>query len=207
MSKLLLVRHGLTELNSSFKFAGITDIEMNTTGQGQIAKLRDRLSTNKIDTVCCSDMKRAIYSAEIITKGRNIPITTYPELREMNYGQIEGMSFGEIHHCFPDVARSIEERSCQVSFPGGEGFIELEARIRKFTRELKRYNPEHTVLIVSHGGALRMLICLLLETNIDFWWHLRIDNASLSIVDNHQKGAILTLLNDVSHLDILSSLP
>jgi len=203
MSKLLLVRHGLTELNSSFKFAGITDIEISTLGQKQIEKLRDRLSTSKIDAVCCSDMKRTITSARIISSSRNLPMTTYPELREMNYGQIEGMSFGEIHHCFPNVARSIEDRNCQISFPGGESFIELENRIRKFTRELQRYSVEETILIVSHGGALRMLICILLETNIDIWWHLRIDNASLSIIDNHQKGAILTLLNDVSHLDTL----
>jgi alpha-ribazole phosphatase len=206
MSKLLLVRHGLTDLNSAFKFAGSTDIEMSTAGQNQIEGLRNRLSSTKIDAVCTSDMKRAITSARIITAGRNLPITSFTELREMNYGQIEGMSFGEINHLFPVVAKLIEERNCQVCFPGGEGFIELEARMHEFIKQLERFNSEDTVLIVSHGGALRMLICLLLETNVDIWWHLRIDNASLSIVENQKKGAILTLLNDVSHLGTSSSI-
>ena len=104
MSKYLLVRHGLTELNRTYKFAGRTDIEMSPVGYKQIERLRNRLSREKIDAVFCSDLKRAVTSAEIIASGRNLKITTIPELREMDYGEIEGLSLGEIHHCFPDVA-------------------------------------------------------------------------------------------------------
>ena len=87
MSRLLLVRHGLTEFNNTRKFCGITDIDMSPAGYRQVEKLRDRLANQKIDAVFCSDLKRARISAEIITAGRNLEIKAIPELREMDYGQ------------------------------------------------------------------------------------------------------------------------
>jgi alpha-ribazole phosphatase len=200
LAKLLLVRHGQTEYNNSFMFAGSIDSPLTPAGQQQTELLRDRLAKEKIDAAVSSTMKRAMKTASTIIDGRNIKLTTYPELREMNYGKIEGMTFGEIHHCYPDVAASIEKHDCKVSFPGGEFFIDLETRTAKIAEELKSYPKEQTILVVAHGGPLRMLICKLLETEIELWWKLRIDNASLSIVDTYPEGAILSLLNDISHL-------
>ena len=203
MSKLLMVRHGLTEYNVLHKFAGSTDIDMNHTGYKQIEKLRDRLEKFKIDSVYSSDLKRAAESTKIVTSGRKLTINSTPNLRELDYGQIEGLSFGEIHHCFPEIARSMENHDRQVSFPGGESFLLLAERIKGFVDEIRRLPPDRHVLIITHGGPLRMLICLLLEADLDLWWHLRIDNASLTIVETYSETAILNLFNDTSHLDSL----
>ena len=202
LSRLLLVRHGITEYNSSLKFAGSTDIDMSPDGYQQVEKLRDRLQKEKIDAVFCSSLKRARRSAEVIANGHDVEITAIPDLREVDYGHAEGLTFDEITRHYPEIAELMVNRSLQISFPGGDGFAELEERIKRFIDKLKQFTPEQTVLVVSHGGPLRALVCLLLEMGLQCWWRLRFDNASLSIVETYPHGAILNLLNDVSHLEV-----
>jgi broad specificity phosphatase PhoE len=92
------------------------------------------------------------------------------------------------------------ERSPELEYPGGESLAELNNRVSKFLGRLEKHAEEETVLIVSHSGALRTLICQLLSLGLRFRWQLRLDFASLSIIDTYQGGAILHRLNDVSHL-------
>jgi len=200
MAKLLLVRHGQTDFNSGFKFVGSTDSDLNATGRRQIEKLGERLVKEELTAIYSSDLARARHSAEILRAGRNIPVNSVPELREMDYGQAEGLTFQEIDQRYPKIAALMKKSDSRVAFPDGEGFKDVEARIQKFTGELKQYSPRQTVLIVTHGGPLRMLTCLLLAASLDIWWKLRIDNASLNIVKTYEEMAILNLLNDTSHL-------
>ena len=87
MTKLLLVRHGQTELNTSFKFAGGIDSELSPGGYKQIEKLRDRLADEKIDAVFCSDLKRAKESAAIITRGQATRIAYLPRAQRVKLRQ------------------------------------------------------------------------------------------------------------------------
>ena len=201
MAKILIVRHGKTEYNSSRKFCGITDIDMIPFGYRQIERVRDRLAKEKIDAVFCSDLKRARVSAEIITQGRKLKIEAVPELREMNYGRCEKLAWDEISKDFPDVSQGMIARSLELNFPEGESLQELGSRIKKFAAVLKKFPPEQTILVVGHSGPLGALVCELLEFGIGAFWRLYLDNASLSIVNIYPDFAILNLLNDVSHLD------
>jgi alpha-ribazole phosphatase len=196
-----LVRHGVTEFNSSHKFCGHADIELSLEGRRQIEKLRDRLASVTIDAVCCSSLRRARESAEIIVAGRGLEIESFLELRELYFGNVEGLTFEEIEQRFPDLAEALLNRDCRIGFPGGETLAEMEARLRRFIAAgLGRYTPEQTVLVVAHRGPLILLVCLLLGMNIECWWRLRLDTASLSIVDTYPEGAVLRLFNSVSHL-------
>lgn len=201
MAKILIVRHGRTEFNDARKFCGITDIDMSPDGYRQIEKVRDRLARQKIDMVFCSDLKRARVSAEIITAGRNLEIKTVPELREMDYGRCETMTWDEISQNYPDITENMIKRSRDIDFPEGESLNDLASRISKFAGVLKQCPPEQTVLVVGHSGPLGVLVCTLLEIGIELFWRFYIDNASLSIVNIYPDFAILNLLNDVSHLE------
>ncbi len=200
MSRLLLVRHGTTEFNSTRRFDGYSDIEMNATGYRQVERLRDRLASEKIDAVYSSDLKRALVTAEVISSDHKVDIITCPELREINYGNIEGLTFGEISRLYPEVAESITNFSPKLKFPGGESFEEFIGRTSKFLNNLEKHAPSQTILIVSHSGPLRTLVCHLLGIDQGHWWQIRIDNASLSIAETYPRGAIIRLLNDISHL-------
>jgi len=200
LSKLLLVRHGLTEYNRTRRFAGHTDIDLNPDGIQQVEKLRDRLADEKIDTVYSSDLKRAMSTAEIVSAGHDAEPVLCPELREINYGDIEGLTFEEIKKQYPDMADSLANFTTKIQFSGGESFSEFTIRTCRFLEKLKEHTPEETVLIAAHGGPLTTLVCELLGIGQSHWRAFHIDNASLSIIHTYPKGGMLTLFNDTSHL-------
>jgi alpha-ribazole phosphatase len=201
LSKILLVRHGITEKYASDRFWGKTDIPLSTAGTKQAGQLRDRLATVKIDAIYSSTLKRARSTAEIIASGHPAEITVCGELDECNFGDIEGLNYEEIKKDYPALAEELE-RWKAVAFPGGESLEQLNARVQTFLRKLKKPRPQETVLIVAHGGPLRLIICNLLGLGLDFWLKIRIDLASLSIVETYPRATVLSLLNDVSHLNL-----
>jgi alpha-ribazole phosphatase len=205
LSKLLLVRHGETELNSSLRYWGKTDVPLGAAGIKQAECLRCRLAAEKIDHIYSSSLKRAMLTAQTIAAGRNLAVTGCDELREVDFGRIEGLTFAEIQVQFPQIARMWAERDPALAYPQGESLAQLDKRIAVFTALLARHGPDDTVLIVAHSGVLRTLICMLMEMEMRNRWKIRLDLASLSIIDTYPQTAILCLLNDTSHLKVPST--
>lgn len=200
MSRLILVRHGNTTLNSNERFWGATDVELSTEGIMQAEKLRDRLAIEKIDVAYASKLSRTRLTAEIITSKHQIDITTCVELNEINFGVIEGLTFDEISERHPDLAGVLSKRAIRPKFPGGESLDELDRRVKKFLKRLRKHQPEQTILIVSHAGTLRLMICNLLGIGLEHWRNMRLNLASISVIETYPQGAVLSLLNDISHL-------
>jgi len=201
MSRILLVRHGETELNSAERYWGHSDVRLSSLGLKQAERLRDRLATERVDAVYSSDLQRALVTAKTIASRHRLDVTTCAELREINFGELEGLNFEEISQLFPEfTAKWKVERSTDIEFPGGESFNELHNRVGIFVGRLKKHKAEETVLIVAHAGVLRSLICQLMRMGPQYIYHVRLDLGSLSILETYPTGAILTLLNDVSHL-------
>jgi alpha-ribazole phosphatase len=202
LSRLLLIRHGNTKLDNATRFWGTTDVELSDIGIRQAEQLRDRLATEKISAIYASKLSRAHVTAEIIASRHRRDITALAELNEINFGWLEGLTFEEISQRHPEVAEVLSKWAVRPKFPGGESLDELDARVQKFLQRLKTHKPEETILIVSHAGTLRLMICNLLAIGLEHWRHMRLDLASLSIVETYPQGAILSLLNDVSHLKL-----
>ncbi len=200
MPRLLLVRHGNTNLDNVKKFWGKTDVELSADGIRQAEKLRDRLATQRIDAIYASNLSRARLTAEIIASKHHLDITTRAELSEINFGLVEGLTFDEISQLYPELAETLSNWNTRPKFPGGESLDELNNRVQKFLKRLKKHKPEEAILIVAHFGTLRLIICNLLEIGLEHWQQMRLDLASLSIVETYPQGTILSLLNDVSHL-------
>jgi len=200
LSRLLLVRHGNTELNSAERYWGRSDVKLSDAGIWQAERLRDRLAVEKIDAVYSSDLERALVTAEIIASSHQLAVITCAELCEVNFGQLEGLNFSEISRLYPEVAKLWAERSTKLKYPGGESLVEFNTRVSKFLSRLDKHTVGETILIVAHAGVLRTLVCQLLGIDLRRRWQIRLDLASLSILETHQQGAILSLLNDVSHL-------
>jgi len=106
----------------------------------------------------------------------------------------------EIGQLYPELAKAWPTRDLAFRFPDGESIGDLNNRVTKFLDRLEKHAPEETVLVVAHSGVLRLLICHLLMIEPWHWRRFRTDLASLSILETYPQGAILNLLNDVSHL-------
>ncbi len=200
MSRLLMVRHGETEQENSNRYWGHSDIDLSDTGLRQAELLRDRLNTERIDSIYTSDLKRAYKTAQIIAEKRNTPTTTYPELREIDFGSIEGLTFDEINRLYPEVSRMWIEHDPGLAYPGGESLAEFDERVQLLKKHLEIYTEEQTILIATHSGVLSTLICQFLFLKPWQRWQFRFDLASLTVVETYPEGAILSLLNDISHL-------
>ncbi len=201
MSRLLLVRHGRTKLHRADRFWGSTDIKLSDIGVRQAEQLRDRLAKEKIIAVYTSILSRARATSEIIASRHKAEILACQELNECNFGYVEGLTFEEIKRLHPKLAEELLNRKA-VAFPGGESFETLDNRVRSFLNQLNKHKEKETVLIVAHGGPLQIMICHLLGIPVKHWRQIRLDLASLSILETYPQGAILNLLNDTSHLKL-----
>jgi alpha-ribazole phosphatase len=154
----------------------------------------------KINVVYSSDLKRALATAKTIASEHQLEVITCPELREINFGECEGLTFEEICQLHPEMAELRADWNLQIKFPGGESVDELNTRLSKFLDTLKQHAAEQTILIVAHSAPLRLLICHLLGIELQHWRQFRLDLASLSILETYPRIAIISLLNDVSHM-------
>ncbi|MCH8135920.1 MAG: histidine phosphatase family protein [Proteobacteria bacterium] len=168
MSKLLLVRHGNTTLNSAERFWGQTDVELSAAGIRQAEQLRDRLATQKLDAIYTSNLSRAIVTAEIIASRHQLDVITCAELREINFGYVEGLTFDEISRLYPELAKLLVNWSIRPRFPGGESIDDLNNRVRKFLARLEKHTAEETVLIVTE----KLHVYHLLMTMVGLVWSM-----------------------------------
>jgi alpha-ribazole phosphatase len=198
LSRILLVRHGYVGPKEE-RFLGRTDIPLSKAGIRQAEQLRNRLAPEKIDAIYSSTLRRARQTAEIVAAGHKAKITSCQELRECDFGDIEGLTFEEIKKKYPALAQELSERKTRA-FPGGETIEQLNDRVQAFLKRLKRRKAGETVLVVAHGGPLRLIICDLLGLGLEHWLQFMLYHASLSIVETYPETAILCLLNDTSHL-------
>lgn len=164
--------------------------------------MRNRLAGENISTIYASKLQRCMVTAQIIASRHKRDIISCDDLREINFGYAEGLTFAEISHLHPGLAKALTDWKAHPEFPGGESFDDLNQRVLRFIKQLGKHTSEETILIVAHNGVLRLLICNLLEISIEHWIQLRVDLASLSIVETYPQGAILNLLNDLSHLSV-----
>lgn len=201
MSRLLLVRHGDTKSNSREKFWGKTDVELSAAGIEQAERLRDRLASEKIDAIYTSSLQRASVTAEIIAARHQVAVTVCAELCEIDFGEIEGLAFNELGQRYPELTKSWLARNPDLQYPGGERLSDFNQRVSTFLGRLEKHAIGETILITAHSGVLRTLMCQLLGIDLERRWQFRTDLASLSILETHPQEAVLSRLNDLSHLE------
>jgi len=176
--RLFLVRHGETAAQEELRYCGHADIPLSERGRGQARSLAGRLSGETFEVIYSSDLRRCLETAEAIAAGRGIPLIPCPELRELDFGLAEGLTFEEIASRFPETARLWREASPRLRFPEGESLEDLFSRIGRFLERLGR-DSFRSAVIVAHDGSLRALLCRLLGEDIAAWWRHRFPPAGV----------------------------
>jgi len=199
--RLLIVRHGLTSWNNEGRFQGQTDVPLNQIGRRQAAALAKRLSTERIDAAYASDLSRAWETATAIIAHHACPLQAEPGLREMSFGDWEGLTYAEIQERDAQLLARWEVDELNLSAPAGETLHQIAQRVKTVFERITVKHPDDTVLLVAHGGALQVLLCLILGLPSQSYWQFHLDQASLSEVRIYPQGAILNLFNDTCHLE------
>jgi alpha-ribazole phosphatase len=155
MSRVLFIRHAETEMAG--RFCGHSDPDLNAQGRLQLTTLTGLLSAEPIDIVYCSDLRRAGATAQAIAADREIPQVVRPALREIDFGQWEGLSWEQIEQIDPEYARKWVARYPHLPAPSGESFQAFEARVLEEVNHLLDDNRGH-IAVVTHGGVIRVVL-------------------------------------------------
>lgn len=169
---LYIMRHGKTEWNSLHKLQGRTDIPLNEDGRQMALRACEEYKSVNIDVCYCSTLSRAVETAEILLKGRNVPIIKDERLVEMSFGEYEGI---ENSFQIPDCPINVlfkEPEKYIGSVGGAETFNELFTRTGQFLKEViePQIQEGRDILIVGHGAMNSSIICQMKNLPIkDFW--------------------------------------
>jgi len=200
MALLYLVRHGEVASEGPPRYRGWSDVPLSDRGERQARQTCDRLARERFDTVFSSDLRRSLDFARVVAGPHRLAPAVRPDLREMNFGRFEGLTFDEILAVDPAAARHWTDGDPDRRFPDGEGLGDLARRVERFLEEVAAAAEGRRVLVVGHGGPLRLIVCRLLGLPVSAWWRIRLDFASLSLAETGLSGGSLCFLNDVGHL-------
>ncbi len=178
--KLIMVRHALSEENEKGVVCGYrTHGRLSPLGVKQARKTAERLRRERIDVIFSSDLRRAVQTARAIAIfHKNVPFIKSKEIRERDYGNLEGWPADE----FIRKRESLGFERHEFRPDGGENYEDVRKRAGRFYMMLTDNYRKKTVLVVSHGEFILNLIGLVLGESPERTGKRKLDNASISII-------------------------
>jgi broad specificity phosphatase PhoE len=200
-TRLLLVRHGATQLTAEDRFSGSVGVDLSDEGRAQVDRLAERLAGEPIAAVYASPLSRTLETASILATSHHLTPLARDGLREISHGRWEGLTRREVEARFGDEYASWETDPFTFAPREGESGLAVLARALPVIREIVVAHPGQQVLVVSHKATLRLILSSLLGFDAR-GYRDRLDQspACLNVVDfKGPARARLMLFNDVSH--------
>lgn len=199
-----LIRHGETDWNASGRWQGQADVPLNATGVQQAQLLAQRLQREGVtaNAIYSSDLERAYRTAWYIGDVLKVAVQLLPPLREMDVGEWSGKSEHEIRSQYPEAA-AILDRHEDRPRGGGETWALFSHRVQATVRAMVAQHPSSTIIMVTHGGAIRVMLEYMRETYgaaVPSRGEGRIRNTSITVLRCHSYVWELTTTLDASHL-------
>jgi alpha-ribazole phosphatase len=193
--RVYLIRHGETDGSREGRLLGSTDLPLTERGERQVRRLAELLPAElfvpNASTLCmASPMLRAQQTAQAVTGASGLPITTDPDLREMDFGAWEGLTSAEVEEQYPGGQQEWAAPTVETAFPDGESLGEFEERVARAQARIVASEAE-AVLVFAHGGVVRALACGLLGFGREYFWSLKVQPASIVRLDVFEHGALL----------------
>ncbi len=195
---MYLVRHGQAEVRSSV-YCGQLDPPLSSAGRWQAEQLRARLQAEAFEAAFSSDLVRACQTAEIVASGRALEVVEMPELRELSFGEWEGLCYEGIESESPELLQRWIADPVGSFPPGGESLRALDNRVHEAVERIAGSGLS-SALVVTHGGPLRSLAGRVLGVPLLDRWAFEFDRGSLSILDFREGVWRIRALNDTCHL-------
>lgn len=161
MTELWLLRHGQTDWNLTGRWQGQASSapELNNTGYAQALAIREQLAGKQLSAIYSSDLLRARQTAKLIANPLGLTVILEPRLREMNLGAWEGMLSSEIEAQYPLELAERARDPHHARAPQGESPVEVAERTIAAVDDIAGKHAGESVLIVSHGVSLSIIIC------------------------------------------------
>jgi broad specificity phosphatase PhoE len=197
MTRILLIRHGNTDLVTRNLCGRLPAIPLNTEGRQQSQTLGQSLVLEacKLNAVYSSPLQRAAETAAAVAEAQGVSVGTDERLTEMEFGDWTGLTFQDLerreewHHY--NRSRSLS------AAPGGESLLQVQARAWESLSEIVARHDGETVAVVTHADVIRALLILFLGMALDHLLRLEVAPASVTEVRFGAAYPIITSVNKV----------
>lgn len=198
--RLILVRHGETPWNKEGRFQGQSLVGLSQKGIAQAQQVAKALASMNISALYSSPLSRTLMTAQAISAATSVPVVQLDGLKEVNLGELEGITGQVMRSQYPEVYAAWREDPSDLVFPGGESIRQLQQRAQAAIEEIEAAHSEGLVAAVSHNFAIRSILCSFLGMSLSHFHRLRIDLGSLSVVYMDSRSKQVLTINDRCHL-------
>lgn len=199
MTTVLLIRHGRTKANTDGILAGrLPGVRLDAKGRSEVRSLGERLSRVRLPLIVSSPLERTVATGEAIADAQR----AYPEfalddrLLECDYGSWSGKKLSALSK--EPMWATVQAHPTAAHFPGGESLRAMQQRAVDAVRSWNAQVGDGMYAIISHGDVLKALLADALGMHLDAFQRIRVDPASLSIVQYTAHRPFVIRTNDTS---------
>lgn len=199
--RLILVRHGETSWNKDGRFQGQGQTGLNDLGYKQAQRVAKALRGMQATALYSSPLPRALMTAEEISRELSIPVIPLEGMKEIGLGNLEGITGRIMKAQYTQLYAAWNDDPTSVTFPGGESLQQVQERAWDALKYLEDTHSNNIAVVVSHGFAIRTILCRLLGLPLSQFHTLSVDLGSISIIQTNSGTHQVVTINDKCHLD------
>ncbi|MBF0591666.1 MAG: histidine phosphatase family protein [Nitrospirae bacterium] len=196
-----LLRHGRTIGDNERRYKGHTDVPLSDAGIKQAARSAQYIKRHAVEGIkhlYCSDLSRAIHSAEMVGRPFDLKPITVEGLRERHFGRWEGMTFEEVTQCYPQEFDQWAKNPLAFSPVDGESTLDVSARTMPVFYDILGRHTNEAIAIVAHGGVNRVILANLLGVPLENLFRIEQDFNCINIIEFHADLPVIKALNYIA---------
>lgn len=197
--RIYLIRHGETANAGQVCFNGHFDVDVSSAGREQFRSISKSLKKLPIKTVYSSDLQRTRICAEIVSEPHGLKPIAFPELRELSFGEWEGMSVSEVNEKHPNQLNERLKNIETFSVEGGETFLQLQQRVIPKFKDIVAGHPDETIVIVAHGGVNRIILGHVLGIPMGNIFRIQQEYGAINVLQFYEGNAVAELIGGTHH--------
>ena len=198
MTTFYLIRHGSCDGLGDMLWGRTEGVCLNDEGRAQVQQLAERFSGVKLDALYSSPLQRARETAEVVARVAQLEIRQSAAFNEIDFGEWSGKSFESLGR--DERWRRFNTQRSMAMIPGGETFLDAQARAVNELEKLRQQHGDARVAIVTHADIIKAVVGYVAGAPIDLWPRLEISLCSISIVASNEHETKLLAVNSTSEL-------
>jgi broad specificity phosphatase PhoE len=195
MTRLVLCRHGEPDRSVRGRICGSLDVGLSPRGRRQTGRLAASLASSRFEVVYTSPLRRALDTAARVGAEHGLAPVPRAELREIDFGSLEGLTYDEAAARYPAVYRAWMEEPARVRFPGGESYADVRERAVGALTEIVERSDGGAVAVVTHGGVIRAVLAFCLQMLPEAAFRLDQRYGGVNVVEWFDGVPLVRLLN------------
>ena len=179
--QIVLVRHGATDWNLQGRCQGSTDRDLSDVGIRQAYQIAELLSEQEINAIYSSSLRRAQQTAERISQPHKLPVLIEEDVRELDHGELEGLTFNEIKANYGDFLVRWRSEPAEICVPGGERLADVAERAWNGLNQIvQRHADAERILVVSHNFPILGIVCRVSGTHLNEYRTFHLDPCGIT---------------------------